>query len=142
MEPVRQTHRRPSGEWGVNFSERFLKEPGRTVRSFPMQKFKSTRERRALAKVRAEVKLRRWREAHEYAERVYLRMVKRLRVEREARGLTMYEVEMASGLSREMVARMETGRSVPSLIVLGKVARAFRVPLPKLLVALCARCRR
>ena len=41
-----------------------------------------------------------------------------------------------------MVGRIETGRSVPSLIVLGKVARAFRVPLPKLLVALCARCRR
>ena len=107
-----------------------------------MKKFKSKRERRALAKARAEAKSRRWREAHEYAERVFLRMVKRLRVEREARGLTMYEVEMASGLSREMVGRIETGRSVPSLIVLGKVARAFRVPLPKLLVALCARCRR
>ena len=100
-----------------------------------MQKFKPTRERRAKAEARAEAKLRRWREADEYAERVYLRMVKRLRVEREARGLTMYEVEMASGLSREMVGRIETGRSVPSLIVLGKVARAFRVPLPKLLVA-------
>ena len=98
--------------------------------------------KRALAKARAEAKLRRWRETHEYAERVFQRLVKRLRAAREALGLTIYEVEMASGVSRVMVARMETGRSVPSAIVLVKVAKAFRVPLPKALVALSSWLRR
>ena len=70
------------------------------------------------------------------------RLPGRLRAEREARGLTRYQVEMASGVSRVMVGRNETGRSVPTILVLVKVAQAFRVALPKLLVALCARCRR
>ena len=62
------------------------------------------------------------------------RLPGRLRAEREARGLTRYQVEMASGVSRVMVGRNETGRSVPTILVLVKVAQA--------LVALCARCRR
>jgi hypothetical protein len=119
--------------------------------------------KRALAKARAEAKLRRWRETHVYAERICERLARRLRTAREALGLTMYEVEMASGVCQRppalpfglpaagyvaplrswvMVARMETGRSVPSAIVLVKVALAFRVPLPKALVALSSWLRR
>ena len=86
--------------------------------------------------------MKRWREAHVYSERVCMRLAKRLRAAREALGLTMYEVEMASGVSRVMVGRIETGRSVPSAIVLVKVAKAFRVPLPKALVALSSWLRR
>ena len=119
-----------------------MKEPGRRLRSFPMQKFKPTRERRALAKARAEAKLKRWRESHEYAERVFLRLVKRLRAVREARGLSRYALAEAAGMSRDMVGCIEAGKSCPTAIVLVKVAKAFRVPLPKALVALSSWLRR
>ena len=93
--------------------------------------------KRALAKARAEAKLRRWRETHEYAERVFLRMVKRLRAVREARGLSRYALAEAAGMSRDMVGCIEAGKSCPTVIVLAKVALAFRTPLPKLVAVLC-----
>ena len=39
-----------------------------------------------MAKARAEAKLKRWRDAYAYSERVFLRIVKRLRAVREAQG--------------------------------------------------------
>lgn len=93
--------------------------------------------RRALAKARVEAKLKRWRETHEYAERVYQRLAKRLRAEREARGMSKYALAQAAGMSRDMLGCIEAGKSCPTVVVLAKVAMVFRTPLPLLVAVLC-----
>ena len=105
--------------------------------------------RRALAKARAEAravleekKKKMQRESYVYAKRVCERMAKGLRRERETRGFSRCALAEAAGMSRDMLWRVEGGVSVPSVFVLGKVAKAFRVPFEWLVAALCARCRR
>jgi transcriptional regulator with XRE-family HTH domain len=49
------------------------------------------------------------------------------------RGLTQAQLAVRSGLSRPFIARVETGRQIPSLPTLAKIARALRVRVEKLL---------
>ncbi len=102
-----------------------------------MHKFESTRERRALAKARAEARAVQRRKDYELTQRVCVRLGKRLRAVREARGLSRYALAQAAGMSREMVGKVEGGVSAPTVIVLMKVAKVFRTPLPLLVTVLC-----
>ena len=52
-----------------------------------------------------------------------------LRELRKRRGLSLNELAQSSGVSRSMLSQMETGRSVPSVLVLCKIARTFDVPV-------------
>lgn len=57
------------------------------------------------------------------------RIGKVLRELRKRRDLSLNELASLSGVSRSMLSQMETGKSVPSVLVMLKVARAFDVPL-------------
>ena len=52
---------------------------------------------------------------------------KRLRVLREAKGLSQGEIERRSGLLRSYISRVEGGYTAPSLSTLEKFARALKV---------------
>ena len=56
-----------------------------------------------------------------------------LRRLRTKRGLSQQGLAEKSGLSREYVARLETGRHNPSLATLQKMAKALGVPVTALL---------
>lgn len=55
--------------------------------------------------------------------------IKRLRVDR---GMTQKALAKKAGVSREYVARLETGRHDPSLSTLAKLAKALGVPVARL----------
>lgn len=52
-----------------------------------------------------------------------------LRELRKQRDLSLNELAQLCGVSRSMLSQMETGRSVPSVLVLCKIARSFDVPV-------------
>jgi transcriptional regulator with XRE-family HTH domain len=52
-----------------------------------------------------------------------------LRRLRKQRGLSLNDLAQLCGVSRSMLSQMETGRSIPSVLVLCKVARTFDVPV-------------
>lgn len=52
-----------------------------------------------------------------------------LRELRKQKDLSLNDLAQLSGVSRSMLSQMETGRSVPSVLVLCKVARSFDVPV-------------
>jgi transcriptional regulator with XRE-family HTH domain len=52
-----------------------------------------------------------------------------LRGLRKQRELSLNDLAGLSGVSRSMLSQMETGRSVPSVMVLCKIARTFDVPI-------------
>jgi transcriptional regulator with XRE-family HTH domain len=56
-----------------------------------------------------------------------------LRRLRTKRGLSQQRLAERSGLSREYVARLETGQHNPSLATLQKLAKALGVPVTALL---------
>jgi len=56
-----------------------------------------------------------------------------LRRLRTSRGLSLERLARASGVSRAMLGQIELGRSVPTISLLWKVARALDVPVPTLL---------
>lgn len=56
-----------------------------------------------------------------------------LRRLRTGRGLSLERLAKASGVSRAMLGQIELGRSVPTINLLWKVARALDVPVPTLL---------
>lgn len=62
-----------------------------------------------------------------------VRLGKRLRVEREARGWSLTELARRSGVSRAMIHKVEGGRSSPTTALLGKWAAAFGLTLSELL---------
>jgi transcriptional regulator with XRE-family HTH domain len=55
------------------------------------------------------------------------RMAKRLRQLRNANGWTQQELATRTGISRVHIARLETARMEPGLIVLERLAKAFKV---------------
>jgi transcriptional regulator with XRE-family HTH domain len=61
------------------------------------------------------------------------RLIMRLRQLRAARGMSQADLAENSGITREYIARLETGHHDPSLSTLLKVAKARRVKLPDLL---------
>jgi transcriptional regulator with XRE-family HTH domain len=56
----------------------------------------------------------------------------RLRLLREGRGLSQWDIEERTGLKRCYISRIENGHTVPSVETLEKMARAFDVPLYRL----------
>lgn len=52
-----------------------------------------------------------------------------LRELRKQKDLSLNDLAQLSGVSRSMLSQMETGRSVPSVLVLCKIARSFDVPV-------------
>jgi transcriptional regulator with XRE-family HTH domain len=62
-----------------------------------------------------------------------------LRRLRARRGLTLDSLAKISGVSRAMLSQIEVGRSVPSINVVFKVARAFGLPFSALLASTAAR---
>lgn len=57
----------------------------------------------------------------------------RIRFERKKRGWPQKELSKATGIARPNIARLESGRQIPSLPTLQRVARSFGVPLSELL---------
>src|SRR5687768_14101920 len=57
----------------------------------------------------------------------------RLRVLRAERGLTVRQVAELSGLTKETINRLETGKTHPYDRTLAKIAKAYGVPLEELL---------
>jgi len=62
-----------------------------------------------------------------------------LRRLRARRGLTLDSFAKISGVSRAMLSQIEIGRSVPSINVVFKIARAFGLPFSALLASNAAR---
>jgi transcriptional regulator with XRE-family HTH domain len=54
-------------------------------------------------------------------------MAKRLRQLRDERGLSQRALAEKAGISREYLARLETGRQDPTLSTLEKIAKALKV---------------
>jgi transcriptional regulator with XRE-family HTH domain len=54
-------------------------------------------------------------------------MAKRLRQLRDDRGLSQRALAKKAGISREYLARLETGRQDPTLSTLEKIAKALKV---------------
>jgi transcriptional regulator with XRE-family HTH domain len=52
-----------------------------------------------------------------------------LRELRKQRGFSLNELAQLSGVSRSMLSQIETGRSVPTVLVLCKIAQSFDVPV-------------
>jgi len=59
-------------------------------------------------------------------------MGRRLKILREAQGLTRQALAELAGISRESVRLLEAGRFDPTLGMLTKLARALKVTLPDL----------
>ncbi len=58
-----------------------------------------------------------------------------LRELRKRKELSLNDLAQLSGVSRSMLSQIETGRSVPSVLVLCKIARSFDVPVTVFLKA-------
>lgn len=61
------------------------------------------------------------------------RLAQRLRAEREARGWSAADLAERAGVSRAMIAKVETGRSSPTAMLLGKLSGALGLTLSALL---------
>ncbi len=51
---------------------------------------------------------------------------------REARGLTQATVAKRARITREYVSKLESGRASPTLVTLGRIAKALRVTVAEL----------
>ncbi len=61
------------------------------------------------------------------------RLIVKLRALREQRGFSQADLAVKSGVSREYIARLETGHHDPSLSTLVKLAEALKVRVGSLL---------
>ena len=68
-------------------------------------------------------------EAHDYAERIRARLPRRLQELREAAGLSKYGLERESGISREMIGKVERGVANPSLCVTAQLSYGIGMTL-------------
>lgn len=56
----------------------------------------------------------------------------RIREQRKQLGVSIRQLEAMSGVSRNYISEIETGRSIPSIIILCKIAKALKVPVNSL----------
>ncbi len=68
-------------------------------------------------------------EAHDYAERIRARLPRKLQELREAARLSKYGLERLSGISREMIGRVERGVANPSLCVTAQLSHGMGMTL-------------
>ena len=61
-------------------------------------------------------------DAYNYAERIRGRLPRRLQELREAIGLSMYALWQKTGVSRDMIGRIEGGESIPTFHVGARMA--------------------
>ena len=61
-------------------------------------------------------------EAHDYAERIRERLPRNLQELREACGLSKYALWQKTGVSRDMIGRIEGGESIPTFHVRARLA--------------------
>jgi transcriptional regulator with XRE-family HTH domain len=61
-----------------------------------------------------------------------MRVARRLRRQREARGISQARLAQAAGISRGYLIRLEAAQQDPTLTVLEKLAKALKVKLPEL----------
>jgi len=57
------------------------------------------------------------------------KLSKRIRIERERRGLSQQQLADRAGISRGYLARLETARQDPTVSTVEKIARALRIKL-------------
>ena len=72
------------------------------------------------------------REAFEYADRIHARLPRRLQELREGAGMSRYALWMKCGVSRDMISRIESGKSVPTLHVAARLAYGVETTLKEL----------
>ncbi|MGH9198353.1 MAG: helix-turn-helix domain-containing protein [Acidimicrobiia bacterium] len=65
-------------------------------------------------------------------EDVAVRIGRRVRVLRQDKGLTTYELARRSGIHRPNISRMESGKHIPTVDTLGRLASALGVPVATL----------
>ncbi|MCS0501446.1 helix-turn-helix domain-containing protein [Ancylobacter mangrovi] len=63
-----------------------------------------------------------------------LRLARRLRVERDARGWSLADLAARSGVSKAMISKIERGTASPTAVVLVRLAGAFDLTLAGLLL--------
>lgn len=71
--------------------------------------------------------------SYQYADRVCAQLPGRLQALREAAGLKREELAQRSGVTRAMIWQIETGKSVPTVHMLARLAAGLGVALPELL---------
>ncbi|MCS6970552.1 MAG: XRE family transcriptional regulator [Planctomycetota bacterium] len=69
------------------------------------------------------------------ADGIAATVAENLRRLRAARGWSLEELAQASGVSRAMLNQVETGKSVPTIATLWKIAQGLGVPFQRLLAA-------
>jgi transcriptional regulator with XRE-family HTH domain len=69
------------------------------------------------------------RSAYEYAERVRARLPRRLQELRLAAGQSRYRLELESGITREMIGKVERGASNPSVCVTAQLCHGMGITL-------------
>lgn len=67
-----------------------------------------------------------------YAERVCRALPDALRLRREAKGLSGYALAERSGVSREMIRRIEAGETNPTLLTTARLLRALDMSFTEL----------
>jgi transcriptional regulator with XRE-family HTH domain len=79
---------------------------------------------------------------HREAARILASVMKRMRKEREAQGLTLQKLGKMSGVSRIMIAKMEKGERSPGLVTGLMVADALGLDLGEALKEALAKSKR
>jgi len=67
--------------------------------------------------------------AYNYAERIRVRLPRRLQELREAVGLSKYALAEKAGVSRDMIGCIEEGESIPTLHVVARLAHGVEMTL-------------
>lgn len=73
---------------------------------------------------------------HQAAEQYAVQFERRLQETREKRKLSKYALEQLSGVSREMIDRIEQGKSRPTIFVIKRLAIGLGVTVSDLLTGL------
>jgi transcriptional regulator with XRE-family HTH domain len=68
-------------------------------------------------------------EAYQYAERIRARIPRVLQAAREAMPVTKYTLAKRSGITREMIGRIEAGKAVPGPCVLAQICHTLGLTL-------------
>ena len=75
--------------------------------------------------------------AYDYAERIRTRLPGRLKRAREAAGLSRYGLEQRCGISREMIGKIERGKTKkPSLFIVAQLCHGMGMSLLELVALL------